>query len=728
MKRKSFRLLSVLVGLALAAFTPLQTGFVIPAAAQADASDFTLRFSDLDFSTSLNLGGPYQETAAVFELPADWALSAPLQLELRLRSDFQSLMQAFSGSPETENPAGIKGIFEVYLNDNLVTSAELDTSGETALSFEVDPAWVAVFPNQNTLRISWDAADACAYGVTSKLYLNADSTLRFTYTQKQVNVGLRDFPKPFYSEKDIQPHPVTLLVPADSDEASLSALLAVAAGLGKHSQGQLDYSIKTSDQVSLSDLQDSQLILIGKLDAWRSYLAGSGLGAEALQLPSGMGAEDGLLLLRPSPWNDQRALLLVSGESEAGLKKASASLAAVDFLPYAHSQMAVISQLAGSSVQAVIDLTMDDLLSTDNLLVENLGDTTFTIPFNMPADANINPEAYIEVYFRHSQLIDYLQSSLTISINGSKIGSVRFSDQSAENGLARIILPPNIIQPLKNTLEITTSIVPQDLCADERSGNFWVSVLGDSYLHLPPVLEEGGGQAGGLFLDDFPQALLTDETLSTLTFVSAAADWQSWQYAADLAFQLGTYSAASQLQPSAAFLEGSAQDLSGQSLVLIGSSGTLGASVWKDVLPLAFEADGSLSSLTFNGIQFLSGAEQDLGVLQIARQSENDAALYCIAGNSAAGLRTAVAAAQAYLENKPATSANVAVIDGENNTHYLTLEKAGSAAADVEDGQLHWYERILGQNMEKANFYLLAGSVLLTALFILWMFMDKTKK
>ena len=39
-----------------------------------------------------------------------------------------------------------------------------------------------------------------------------------------------------------------------------------------------------------------------------------------------------------------------------------------------------------------------------------------------------------------------------------------------------------------------------------------------------------------------------------------------------------------------------------------------------------------------------------------------------------------------------------------------------------------WYERLLGKNMEKANFYLLAGSLVLTVLYILWMATAKPKR
>ena len=723
MKLKSFHLLSAMIALALAVFIPVQAaGFQ-----QAESAILTLRLSDLDFSGSLNLAGPYQETAADFELPADWSLDAPLQIELRFRSDFQSLMQAFSGSPETENTAGIKGVLSIYLNETLVSATEVNSSAEGALSIEVNAQTVAPYPARNELRITWDAAAACAYGVTSGLYLDPASTLQFSYTNQPVNLSLRDFPQPFYSQTDIQAHPVTLLIPANPDEDSLSALLAVAAGLGRHSGGALDFNVMTSDRISPAELAEAHLILIGPLEAWRSYLAGSGLSADALQIPADAGMEDGLLVLQASPWNPNRALLLVSGENAAGLQKASASLASVDFLPYANGQAAVVSQLAKDTAQTVIDVSLASLQTSDNLLVEQLGDTTFNIPFNMPADANISPEAYIEVYFRHSQLIDYLQSSLTISLNGTKIGSIRFSDQSAENGLARIILPPDIIRPLQNTLEITTSIVPQDLCADERSGNFWVSVLGDSYLHLPPVLEEGGTQTGDLYLSDFPQALLTDENLSTLTFVAAADDWQNWLYAADLAYRLGVFTASGPLQPSAAFLADDPQSLGGQSILLIGSSAEISASAWNAVLPLPFEADGLLPSLSFEGVQFQTADEQDLGELQITRQSESGAPLFSLTGSSPAGLNAAMAAAGKGLTDELSSAANVTVIDGEQNGHNLLIEKPVSAAVD-EGAAPKWYERLLGKNMEKANFYLLAGSLVLTVLYILWMTTAKPKR
>jgi hypothetical protein len=240
-------------------------------------------------------------------------------------------------------------------------------------------------------------------------------------------------------------------------------------------------------------------------------------------------------------------------------------------------------------------------------------------------------------------------------------------------------------------------------------------------------LEEGGSGAGELYLNDFPQALLTDERLATLTFAASANDWTSWQYATDLAFSLGAFTTANQLQPSAAFLSDSSRDLSGQSIIAIGSSSAINASAWNANLPLQFEADGSLATLSLDGIQFLTADEQDLGILQITRQAESNAPLFCIAGNSPAGLQAAVMAAQVGLGEVLSSSANVRIIDSQQVPHDELIEKP-VIATPQESTSMAWYQRWLGLNMEKANFYLLAGSTLVTVLFILWMVAGRKKK
>ena len=114
-------------------------------------------------------------------------------------------------------------------------------------------------------------------------------------------------------------------------------------------------------------------------------------------------------------------------------------------------------------------------------------------------------------------------------------------------------------------------------------------------------------------------------------------------------------------------------------------------------------------------------------MLQITRQSESGAPLFSLTGNSANGLGAAMIAAREGLNDRLSSAGNVTLIDGEQNGHELLIEKPVSTSAE-DGGTLKWYERLLGQNMEKADFYLLAGSVILTALYVLWMATAKSKR
>jgi hypothetical protein len=323
-------------------------------------------------------------------------------------------------------------------------------------------------------------------------------------------------------------------------------------------------------------------------------------------------------------------------------------------------------------------------------------------------------------------LIDYLQSSLTVSVNGSKIGSVRFSDQSAENGLARILLPVNVLRPLKNELEITYTIVPQDICADERSGNFWVSVYDDSYLHLPPVMEEARIQTR-TYLNDLPDALLGNHALSNLVLTAGAGDWQSWRYAVDFAFNLGMKSVSDVFQPEAKFIDTDFEV--GKTYILIGQTDEVPfVTGLNEQLPLPFLEDGSVDLLPLGGIQFEMDTTQALGFRELVDVDSAGTLAYAILGNSPAGLAAAVEKAKYDLTDPLAETVNVDLIEGESRSHYFLIEPKTLATEGEAPRQLKWYQVILGANMEKAEAYLLIGSLLLTVVFVFLFFIARPGK
>jgi hypothetical protein len=690
------------------------------------AQNVELSLSDLGFEDSIVLQGPYQEVSASFSLPPDWNLTSPATLNLRLYSEFQSLFEALTNQESNTATAGMKGYLKITLNGNTITETTLNENVESVLSITIDSEYFLEDSKENLFTISWDSGNACQYSVTTTLSIDPSSKINFPMETKAVKTDLSAFPAPFYTPHALKTYPIALVIPDQPDEDDLSALLAVSAGLGKQTEGAAQYDIVPMSEVNVAAFGNEHLIVIGKTDELAEFFQKKMDNPELLSLLESSPAGNGLLSLQVSPWNSGRALLLVTGENGEALRKASAVIAANDFLPYANGNTAIIQNIIDPSEKAQfqVDVPLSDL-TQESLAMNTLGETTIRIPFDVPGDTQISSEAFLELYFRHSQLINYLQSNLTVSLNGKMVSNIRFSDTSAQDGLARIIFPPDTIRPLKNILEFTFNIASQDVCADERSGNYWISIFKESYLHLPPVLEISQEQTS-YTLKDIPDALLNDHTLSTLTFLADQNDPESWKYASRLAFELGTFTRSDIVQPNAVFA-GTAEGLQGKTTLAIGMTSEIPfSSGINAALPLPFKEDGSIQDTTLNGIQFQMQADQPFGVLEITSQSDDQSLLFSILGNSTDGLQSAFQTAQTRLLHEDGPSANVEIIDNSNISHSYYI-KPSLPAAGNEETQENWLQRMISPTAEKTVIYLLVGCALLTAAFILWIIADNAR-
>lgn len=687
----------------------------------------SFNLADLGFSSPLILQGPYQEESASFTLPPDWGVLEPITLELTVKNEFQSLLQVFTDSDTNENnPHSQRGTLQIEMNGHVESEIILETDGDASYVMEIQPEHLKHDPEENIMSIRWIADEACQYSITSMVKIGATSSITFPVINQAVGLSLNVFPRPFYAPHYLEAYPVGLVIPDNADEDDLSALMAAAAGLGKQSDGEMPFKIFTFSELDASLLNTYHFIFIGKLNDLDKFIESK--NGEISNVET-QGQDNGILSLQQSPWNPGRALLLVSGETGAALRKAGAAIASSDFLAYATNNTAVILNLddVSSQDQLQIDQPFSRLIQGEELQINKLGKTSITIPFTVPADTTISPEAYVEMYFRHSQLINYLQSSLTVSLNGTMVGNIRFSDSSAQNGLVRIIFPPNTIRPLKNTLELTFQIASQDICADERSGNYWISIFNDSYLHLPPTLEVDSEQRTYLF-SDIPEVLLSDNNLSQLVFVAGQHDLQSWKYASKIAFSLGTFSTAAYLQPGAKFSD-ALEEVAQMRMVLIGKTGALTLSYpIQDYLPLPFDENGSPDEMSLNGIHFLIDPAHSYGILEITDMPSSGTILYSILGNSDQGLAMAFNTAMGSFFEPSAERGNLAIVEEESGLHYFYIEPKSTPANEEPATQPVWQQFFSNLSSGNMNSYLLIGSIVITILFALWMALSNRKK
>ena len=66
---------------------------------------------------------------------------------------------------------------------------------------------------------------------------------------------------------------------------------------------------------------------------------------------------------------------------------------------------------------------------------------------------SVNPDAYFEIVYGHSSLMDYNSSQIALLLNGQPIGSVRMNDTTASlpTNQLKIMIPPAAIKPGDNS-------------------------------------------------------------------------------------------------------------------------------------------------------------------------------------------------------------------------------------------------------------------------------------
>lgn len=641
-----------------------------------EESNFEISLAELGFSEKAVLNGPYQDIEIDFSLPPDWKLTGSAELDLKISSEFYTFLEAFTEGTSGTGSGGFGSILEISLNGQNIAKQTIEQAGDSSFIVELPVSAFSRSVDVQTLKIGWDSVLACQNSTASILAINPASILRFSYSETLFSPAIASYPAPFLIDNAIRQDPTAIIIPSDPSEQELSAMLSVSAGLGKLTKGKLKKEILSTDELSSQTLSASHTILIGKINSIESALVEPGMKKELDEILNSIDDSSGLVFMGVSPWNPGRAILIVTGRNDDAVLKASTALGTEELMPYSSGQYAVIKEVNSAEMdsQYFIDQTLIDLGSEDVIFFGGIGETTLNIPFIIPADISINPEAYMEMYFRHSLLLDYLRSTITISINNVLIGNIRMNDQSNENGIVRFILPPNVIKPLSNVITIKAELAAQDICGDTRGGDFWASVYGDSYLHLPPVLE-GQNANRNYLLGDFPLPFIQDQHLIKSVFVLEKGDSYAWKKAFDIAYLFGTQVQSNWLMPTAKFTESfSSEDQAGNYLVIGLSSRIPFSSDINNMLPLPFLEDGRLEEIDLPGIGFELDQGQDLGYLEVFSSEEDESNVVAILGNSQTGLDTAVNLLISGMSAQKFGSTNIATITSDGLIHAFYIQ------------------------------------------------------
>jgi hypothetical protein len=464
------------------------------------------------------------------------------------------------------------------------------------------------------------------------------------------------YPVPF-----LEYPPVYFVLPDNPSAADLSAAATIAAGLGKSSNGEIHLASALDTQVPIDIRDNHHLIVIGR--------KGTNRFLEQLDLPlrldaAALSEDQGVIQELVSPWNPMRMILVVTGQSDDGLSKASQALNREAHLFSMQGVVAIVQSVSPpepvESRQFDVDFTVADL-GYKETVVYGIGFHTLDYHFSMPVGFTLDEEARFNLYFGHARIINPTYSSLDVRFNGIPIGSVLLDERNASGGTLEVVLPSRLIRPGRNEIRISIAMnldnEEQDPIVDAEQ--LWTAVYNHSSLHLPFTPQDVEPSLD-LFLYPFNKRPSLSGLLLVLPDHARLFDYDLMlQVAADLGVaDRGDYLS---LDVTTANLV-TQEDRQDRDLFLIGrpTVHSLLAEL-NDRLPQPFEPDSDLLDSRFDPVVFVQDPSRDIGLIEeLAAPWDPERTILVLTGTTDEGV---VLASTVLFSQSDALAGNVVLVE-----------------------------------------------------------------
>ena len=510
---------------------PLPEGTPLPGAD-------TINFFQLE-QADIQLVGPYDVAFVVFGLPAEWKLTGAADFNLNLNISLNAI-----SAPSDQPVSGFGGTLTVEFNREVIGSVSLTQSGDVTLHMQIPLAALNPVREDGLQELVFvlDSGLSCQLNQQMAVTVRTSSNITFPHEVILPDTSLARFPFPIY-QNSIYPDSALIVVPADPSAEELQSAMVVSAGLGRMSGSRIVLDLASIDKLTSEQISSNNLILVGKAAALPIL--------EQVQFPlpptagnfqsAGGNADDGIVQMVNSPWSPGRVVLLVSGNTDLAVVKSAQAVSTGVLRQNTAPNLSIIQQVQEgiqSSLQKT-DLTLLELGYGD-VLLQRRGVDSATYRLYIPPGMTVSQDAYFELVYGNSALIDYGRSGLVVQINGQPVGSVRFSDTTAAKATnhVQINIPPSVVLPGNNTLEVISNLQPTDNCSIPNLRGLWATIWSESYFHLPLVqtLVETGL---AIDLTDYPAPFVFDPSLGTTALVLQRNDLESWRSALQVAAYLG---------------------------------------------------------------------------------------------------------------------------------------------------------------------------------------------
>jgi hypothetical protein len=680
MNKQLVRLLISLITLSI-----ITTSMVAPA--QAQELDLTnVTFEQLGQS-EIDLIGPYDSTYFLFAIPADWIIINEPELNLSLGVSFN---EAIENQPDNADVSS--GTLSVRFNGDVLTVIPLFEIGEHEIKIPIplDAFTSNRDDGRMELRFSLDNRVSC-YGDNIRahmsVFIHPNSYITLPHDFVLPNTSLEIFPRPIFQNSFVEDSAV-LVIPDQPTAAELQAAITVASGMGSITSNRLLLDMTTLSKITPEHAASNHLIYVGNASSLTTL--------EIFDLPQPYinnrfeifegDPDDGVIQMINSPWSTAHVILVVSGNTDQGTIKAAQALSTGFFLTSLSPNLAIIRQVQPDPIVIARpeNQTLADL-GYPNRLFSQRGINSFRFEFYVPPGYTAAFDAYFELFFAHSALLEFDRSGISIFVNQSAIGSTRLTETTAAqatNGV-QFPIPASIVVPGRNTIDVIANLIPIDFCTPPGYQGLWVNLWNESILHLPLTVSPIRA-VSSLNLADYPAPFISDPTLGSTAFVLSRNDLESWRSAAQMASFMGLR-ARGTLTTLSVFYgdETPSTEMEKYNFIIIGSpsQNPIINEINSD-LPVPFLESSDIVPLEDNfQVTYLIPSDSPLGYVETMPSPWNpDYAILAILGNQPQGLLWATTA---FIDPdlRSDLAGNFAVV---NNRQILTAETRSSSSAIID--------------------------------------------
>jgi hypothetical protein len=631
-----------------------------------DENTDTLTFKDFGFD-ELTLRGPFASGSYYFDMPPTWSIKDGAELRLV----FDTFFTSTTSNPQALVNTHYGGTLLVQYNYVNIATIDLTQEGrqQIAIPIPLDILNSLGKSQSQAIQLILDSGVNCDVDFRTTVIVRTNSQLYLPHDLVDPSVDLRFLPSPLYLNS-INERPTILIVPDNPTAGEMQAALSVAAGFGRMTFNRLAISLLPTSQVSSDQLANANVIFVGKA---------SGLPLlQQVFLPAPLSdgkftveqsePTDGIVQMAVSPWNKNNVVLVVGGNEDGAVINAAQALSTGTLQVGKNPSLSVISSIQAVSFQydaTVVDQTFDDL-GYGNVVVNQVGLNTVTYKFNVPQGYTLGPDAYLNLIFSHTAILEYDRSNIVVKLNEEPVGSIRLSDQTASQGSAKILLPASTVRPGSNRLSFEIYMESRNECVNPLFSGLWMRIDPSSSLHLP-FIPNPANSSILMDLSRYPSPFAFDPVMNDLAIVLAPNDPTGWNIAAKLAFSLGN-SSAIQIAGLETYYADAVPDeaLQQRNILVVGRPSSLKIiSDLNDKLPAPFEPGTDLAIEKNLQVSYRLAPGVDVGYLELISSPWNPIRnILFVGGSSDLGLQWA-GDTLLFGRLQSQLSGNLAFINGE---------------------------------------------------------------